>query len=709
MFVMIKQTVIAFFLLVSTIFGYAQKDVPFDKLLFTHDKEGFEEATKSIKLGDFYFFDGRDDYLSTALSHFLDAQQFNPHSSILNYKIGICYLYSNEKTKSLPYLKFAYSTNPQLDNDLTFYLAQSYHINSNYQEAITFYKQYQASIKSSNQNQHLFLAKKIKEAENGIELTQHPVNVWIDNLGDSINSEFSEFSPVISADNKMLFFTTRRPTTTATEKKEKQNTYYEDIYFAKRNAAEDWSLAQNIGVPINTQSHDATVGLSPDGKSLLTYKGISANNGDILIAKQNEDGTWQSPQTFGSEINTKYHESSATLSFDEKTLFFVSDRPGGYGQHDIYTTTWNDKTNKWNPTKNMGATINTEFEEKGVFYHANTRTLYFSSNGHQNIGGLDIFKTTFDQNTQRWSNPINIGTPINTPDDDIYFVVTGNGRYAYYSSNKPGGYGEKDLYKVTFLGPKKEGDFALPPLYNSANLSSAEKFIEIKAKPAQFMLTGSVKNGTNQKGIPAKIYIVNAETNQKIKEINTLPDGSYAVLLSPNNDYAITAGGSQLTIDSKTIKGNPANENKEIEMDFELFLPTADELNLGHSFTLRNIYFDFDQSDLAFTAFNSQSQVELDLLAEFMKENPTITIELSGHTDSRGEASYNLELSGKRALISKQYLIEKGINGNRIKASGYGEYRPEIDDSAIKQLKSKEEKEAAHQRNRRTVITILTE
>lgn len=154
----------------------------------------------------------------------------------------------------------------------------------------------------------------------GIELKENPIRVWVDNLGDSINSEYPEFSPVISADNKVLFYTARRPDSEG-QKKDRLGNYYEDIYYAVRQSGEEWSAGINIGPPINTDSHDATVGAAPDGKSLLTYQGISYKNGDILIAKQLDDGTWSVPMSIGIGINSKHHESSATLSFDEKTIF----------------------------------------------------------------------------------------------------------------------------------------------------------------------------------------------------------------------------------------------------------------------------------------------------------------------------------------------------------------------------------------------------
>lgn len=686
---------------------YAQdSDIPFDKRLFEDEKEAFETAVKEIKLGDFYFFDGRDEFLAEALSHFLKAQEFNPYSSILNYKIGICYLYSTNKSKSLTHLEFAHNVNPDLDVDLKFYLAQAHQLAGNFETAISFYKIYQSTIPANDKKQHRYIAKKIMESRTAIELVSKPVRVWVDNLGDSINSEYSEFSPVISADNRMLYYTARRPDSKG-QKTDRLGKYYEDIYYAERGSEEDWSSAKNLGDPVNTESHDATVGVAPDGKSILTYQGISAKNGDILITRQLPDGSWEKPHSIGVAVNSKHHESSATLSFDEKTLFFVSDQPGGYGQHDIYVSTWNEEKQEWGRGENLGGEINTIFEEMGVFFHADSKTLYFSSDGHNNMGGLDVFKSVYNPETQEWSAPENLGHPINTPDDDIYFVVTGNGRYAYYSSNRPGGYGEKDIYKITFLGPKKAPN--LPPLITDIEVEIEEKSTLPRLKPTAptCLLTGKIRDGNTNEGIPGQLYIVNATTNQIVTQVETHPDGSYAAVLEPGQQYALTAAGKYFNISSKTLGVEADMANKELNLDFALFQPNMDSLS-GSSFALRNIYFGFDQTNLDYTAFGSQAQVELDLLAELLKEYPTLVIELGGHTDRRGANSYNLELSANRAFIAKQYLVDKGISEERIKMVGYGEDQPEVPWSEIKDIKDKKEREEAHQRNRRTVIKILS-
>lgn len=676
------------------------KDIPFDKRLFEDRKDGFDNAVKEIKLGDLHFYDGSTSDLSIALEHFLKAQEFNPYSSMLNYKIGVCFLYSNQKFNSLPYLEFAYRVNPDVDPNIRFFLAQAHQLGGNFDEAIELYKAHKDLIREGDEPQRNFINKKISECRTGQQLKANPVRVWIDNLGDSINTEYPEFAPVISADNRVLFYTGRRPDSEGGNKDE-TGFYYEDIYFSNREFEGEWNGSVNIGEPINTNSHDATVGLSPDGKALLTYKGINSKNGDIFITRQMQDGTWETPVSIGENINTKFHESSATLSFDEKTLFFESDQPGGFGQHDIYVSYWDEEKQEWGKPMNLGETINTEFEEKGVFFHPDGKTMYFSSNGHNNIGGLDIFKTVLDPETNTWSKPENIGYPINTPDDDIYFVVTGDTRYAYYSSYRADGFGEKDIYKITFLGEKKV------PLLADADLLGTDLLLS-ETKPALiqqfddsklFILKGIVIDGKTRNGISSNLSITNASTDQKVTDIITNADGTYSVILVPGESYAITVSGNNYTLTSRVLNSTKEDNNKEIVMNFELNTPTA-----GSTFTLRNIYFDFDQAALL-----NKSQDELDKLVKIMKENPTLVIELGGHTDRRGSDEYNLVLSRERAEIAKKYLVSKGIDASRIKTKGYGETQPEISGDVISAMTSGAEKEAAHQQNRRTVVTVISE
>ena len=697
-----KNIILFLCIVFGSFLTFAQdKDVPFAKDAFQNDKEGFNKAVKAIKMGDIHYMRGTDSDLSYALTHYVVADSFNHYSADLSYKMGICFLQSTQKFKALEYLEFADKFNSEDGTrfeDIDFYIAQAYQLDGNWDKAIEKYRAYKETLGEKDKAQRYFINKKISECKIGKKLYENPQRVWVDNLGPNINTEYPEFGPVISADNRVLFFTSRRPDSFGGESDE-TGFNYEDIYYSEREYEGEWQKAKNIGPPVNTESHDATVGLAPDGKSLLTYHGISRKDGNVLITKQDENGNWIQTANIGDNINTKHHESAATLSFDEKTLFFVSDKPGGYGAHDIYVAHWDDEKQEWGKAENVGPTLNTEFEEKGVFFHPDNKTLYFSSEGHKTMGGLDIFKSEYNAETGEWSEPENIGAPINTPDDDVYFVVSGNERYAYYSSFREGGYGEKDIYKITFLGPKKDPLLAAVEMSND-NLVSDQKdeLVDVFDKRKITILSGVVLDGNTKEPLMAEVTIIDSKSNEKVGDLIANEDGTFMIVVESGRDYAISSTLSGYTIASKTISTTKDDSGKEIKVDLELFPPTT-----GKEFVLRNIYFGFDKSDL-----RHKSVEELDKLVKIMKENPSLKIELGGHTDRRGSDSYNLILSRKRAEVAKKYLIDHGISADRITTKGYGETRPEVTGEEINRLKTKREKEDAHQRNRRTVVTVTS-
>jgi len=673
------------------------KDIPFNKDTFKDDMPGFNKATKEIKLGDIHFYRGTEGDLSNALSHYIKADSFNHYSSDLNYKMGICFLHSTQKYKALEYLEFADKTkrDDQFE-DIDFHIAHAYQLDGNWDEAISRYLKFKGNIKDKDKSQRFFINKKVAECRVGKKLSEDPIRVWIDNLGPKINSKYPDFGPVISADNRVLFFTSRRPDGIG-DKVDDRGYYFEDIYYSEREYQGEWEEAKNIGESVNTESHDATIGLAPDGKSLLTYHGISRKDGNVLITKQNPDGSWVKTKNIGDAINTKYHESAATLSFDEKTLFYVSNKPGGEGKHDIYKSIWDDEKNEWGEGVNIGKTINTEYDEKGVFFHSDNKTMYFSSEGHNTMGGLDIFKTEYNSETDEWTKPVNIGYPINTPDDDVYFVVTGNDRYAYYSSVKANGYGEKDIYRITFLGDKKEPLLALSSINNKDILANIEITDIFEPNPVT-VIRGFVIDGQTNQPLIADISIIDTKTNKKYGNAITNTDGSFTAVVPTGHSYAITSTAKGYTIASETMQIKKTDVGKELNTTMKLYPPAK-----GDEFVLRNIYFAFDKFDL-----RHKSVEELDKLVKIMNENPNLKIELGGHTDRRGPSSYNLVLSRKRANIAKEYLVKHNIKADRIQTKGYGETKPEISGATINAIKSFRGKEDAHAKNRRTIVTITS-
>lgn len=525
-----------FVLLIITNMAFSQ-NVDFTKKNFPNDPKGLKKALDSIKAGDKYYVMAPE-WRFNAIPYYLSANKFNPNNALLNYKIGYCYLtkYSAFKTRAIPYLEAAFKLNQSVAPNIHYLLGEAYQLNMDWDRATQEYNAYMQSLDSKTNAKQIADAKrKIDECKNGALLVKNPVSVFIDNLGPNINTQYPEYGPLISADETTLMFTSRRPSAKG-KLADDAGLYYENIYMANyRNG--QWLPATNIGEPVNhAGEHVATAGLSPDGKILYIYK--NENNGDLYQTFL-EGGEWTKPQKIGGKINTKYRETSLSLAGDNKTLYLVSDRPGGFGGKDIYKVTLNDKA-KWTEPVNLGPTINTQYDEEGADIQADGKTLFFSSKGHNTMGGFDIFKSTYDSG--KWSEPVNLGYPVNTPDDDVFISVSKNGKHGYYSSARTDGKGETDIYKVTFLGPEKPvvvssedatlaGGNADVGIDNALNFAGKLLCSDESAKPLPDIIIGLVDT--------AGIVIDSAETNEFGSFLfhNVTPDKRYdfAVFIKPGN------------------------------------------------------------------------------------------------------------------------------------------------------------------------------
>ncbi|HPQ07879.1 MAG TPA: hypothetical protein PK995_01480 [Bacteroidia bacterium] len=419
-----------------------------------------QETTEKKSYKD-YFTEGSylmlEDNYSLALQNLKKAYEFDSTNANINFLMGECYLHSaTEKSKAEYYLSKAiqkvrknyrpadYSEKAAPPHAYLYY-AKALHINYKFDEAIQYYdkfleyigksaaKEWQSEI-NYYKNQSLFAKK----------MVANPINVKLINMGDSINSPYPDYSPVLTADERMLIFTTRRPNVQCSEKTP-DGQYFEDIVVSYKDDNDIWSKPVLLSENVNTCGHEASINLTPDGQTLIVYKDDNGN-GDLYFT-QWDGKQWSSLQKFGSDINTEYWETHACLSNDGQTLYFVSDRPGGFGGRDIYRVV-KLPNGQWSKALNLGPTINTPYDEDGVFMHPDGKTLFFASKGHQSMGGFDIFFSILDDEG-KFTEPFNIGYPINTPDDDVFYVTSPDGKRAYYSSFKDGGYGDKDIYMIT--------------------------------------------------------------------------------------------------------------------------------------------------------------------------------------------------------------------------------------------------------------------
>jgi outer membrane protein OmpA-like peptidoglycan-associated protein len=510
-----------------------------------------------------------------------------------------------------------------------------------------------------------FLFSVLAQKKTDAKANADTVKITITNLGKTINTSFPEYAPVISADGEMLVFTSRRPFTEKEIKKGK--TGMENVYFSEYDAKKKkWTDAKHLPPPVNQEGrHNSAIALSNDGQKMLLYQDDESGNGDIYESNLGGE-TWSVPVKLSEPVNTKSHESSASISPDGRTIYFVSNRKGGKGGRDIWMCRLTNE-NKWGNAENLGSSINTSEDEEGVFIHPDGKTLYFSSKGHNSTGGYDIFKTTFEN--EKWSEPQSMGARINTIDDDLYFVLAANGQTGFYSSAKAGGLGDKDIYEVHFtpLKVKKEKE----------------------AGPQLTLLKGTITDEDSKAPLAADIDIIDNVKNEVITTIRSNSvSGKYLVSLPSGKNYGIVVKAKDYLFHSENVNIPFSSGYQEIIKDVQL-----KKLEVGKSIVLNNIFYDFDKATL-----RPESMSELERLVQLMNENPTLTIELSSHTDNKGTNEYNQKLSQQRAQSVVDFLIGKNVAKNRLVAKGYGETVAVADN----------ETEEGRQQNRRTEFKILS-
>jgi outer membrane protein OmpA-like peptidoglycan-associated protein/tetratricopeptide (TPR) repeat protein len=651
--------------------GISQTSIEFTKDNFPDKKDELKEAKNALEDGNAIFNQDVDYMFSKGIPFFKKANDFNPNNADCNYKLGVCYLYSTTKQEAIKYLEKAYMLDNKVSDDVSFYVGRGYHLAGEWDKAIKNYKDYKvvATLRGEEPERIDEIEKLIDECRNGKEISANAERIWLDNLGPKINSATPEYSPMISTDESFLIITARKSNTIGELIDEYDDKYFEDLYYSKYDAAsEDWGELVNFGEGVNTKGHDATSGLSPDGKMLFVYRGSQKGGGDIFASKI-EEQKWTIPKKLNENINTDFQETSASLSSDGKKLYFVSERPGGQGGSDIYTSDWDAEKKDWGVAKNLGPTVNSAFDEDGVFIHPDGVTIYFASEGHQTTGGSDIFYSEFKDG--QWTTPKNLGYPINTPDDDRYFVMAANGKTAYYSSFRKEGLGENDIYRITFLGPEKQPVLNTDEMLIASNsFVSTEKVIEAKVETRSSkmaLLKGFILDFKTKAPVIADVEIIDNKTGIVVNEFKAdQADGSYLVSLPSGRDYGIIVKSDGYLFHSENINLPDSATYKQYRKDIYL-----QKIEVGSKVVLRNIFFDYDRFTL-----RKESESELERLAELLKNNPQLKVEISGHTDDKGADEYNQKLSENRAKSVVEDLKKRGISTDRLTYAGLGETMP---------------------------------
>jgi outer membrane protein OmpA-like peptidoglycan-associated protein len=633
-----------------------------------------------------------------------------------NYEAGRMHLLTVGKNRAVKYFMRVYRQDPAYRFDIEFLIGRSYQYGEDFDKALDFYNRYKQKLagKPNYQGKDKVdlptVDRAIFECQNGKEFVSSPGDFSIVNIGREINSEFEDYAPVLNENEDEIVFTTRRREDNLNENVYEDNKPYEDIFTAKK-AGNAWSFAKNIGPVVNTPYHESSVALSADGNTLFIFN--DEGGGDIFYSERQPTGEFGPKVHLPGIINSSFEEKSISISKDEKTLYFSSNRPGGFGGLDIYKAT-KDSKGEWTNVKNLGPKVNTDLDDDGCFIDYDDVTLYFSSKGRKGMGGYDVFKATFDPAKNEWGEPVNLGYPINTPDDDIYFVVSKDGKRAYYSSVREDGMGYTDIYMVIIPEGLKNTDptVSKPPVQPVVETpvdTSATTPVVVtpttpttptatttrtpttkpEIQPLKFLV--SVVDAADQTmPLPAKVKLVGARDNVIVAH-TPLGDGvfEFNITNAKGKDYRLSVDVNGYVFQNINLKLEGATaQAKTVNRTV-----TMRKLAVGVTSILRNIYFDFDKA-----TFKTESYTELNKLESMLSQNENIIVEIGGHTDAVGTKAYNQYLSLKRAQAVKDYLTKKGISTRRVKAVGYGKSKP---------LASNDDERGGRELNRRVEFKVL--
>ncbi len=495
-----------------------------------------------------------------------------------------------------------------------------------------------------------------------ISAVKNPVLFDPENLGDSVNSPKNEYWPSLSVDESTLIFTVLDPKNP--DQPVEYGNMQEDFYASVKKADGTWSRRHNLGKPLNSSDNEGAQSLSADG-STLYFTACNRPDGmglcDIYRSRK-ENNSWSTPENLGPPLNSGYSDKQPSVSADGKTLFFASDRPGGKGGLDIWYSRMSEE-GKWQDPVNAGDSINTPMDEQSPFIHPDGQTLYFSSEGHlsMNLGKGDIFISRLTgQGT--WGAPENLGYPINTSDNEIGLIVNSEGNKAFFSSDRLEGRG-MDIY-----------EFELYP--------------EARPLPVSYM-KGRVYDAGTYRGLRARFQLIDLATgNIRIESYAHEGEGDFLVPLPTGHDFALNVSHPGYLFYS---------ENFSLEGKYEKTDPYLKDIPLkpvkpGETIVLKNVFYKFDSAELL-----DESVAELKKVVDFLRDNPGVHAEISGHTDSVGSDAYNQQLSERRAKSVVNYLEKQGISSDRLTSEGYGASRPVATNQT----------EEGRALNRRTELKIL--
>ncbi len=610
------------------------------------------KADKDFEKARNYFIEGKDDRAEELLQK---IKSKNPDYYPAYLALGEMYFAKGNFDASKHNLLYVVRNDEKYDLNAYRTLANIYEREKKLDSALACLESYLRFVVDNERN-----LKKIDEVSHKAECLRYrkqamlnPVEFNPQNMDVNVNSENDEYLATMTADQSALLFTRQTPVVSGKRP--------EEGFFISYKTGEQWQKAEMLPGVLNSGYNEGAACLSPDGRYIYFARcGAPGGWGSCDIYRSERKGAfWSEPENLGANVNSESWDSQPSIASDGRTLFFVSNRKGGEGESDIYYSYLKDD-GTWTKAKNCGAVINTPGKEMSPFIHPSNQMLYFSSDYHCGMGGLDIFFAKLENG--KFSAPSNIGYPINTEADESSLIVSPQGDYAIYASKQKDCRGGLDLYRFS--------------LYE-------------QARPiAVTYVKGLIRDSQTKKPVNAKFEIRNLENGRIVSSgISDKVNGEYLICLPVGADYAFSATAEGYLFHSESFSLSDADASMPYARNIDL-----ERINIGKSLVLKNIFFETGSSKLL-----KESFAELNTLIVLLMENPGLRVEIGGHTDNVGNAEYNMTLSQQRADAVKNYLVEKGIAANRLVSKGYGFSNP-IADNDTEQNRAK---------NRRTEIKII--
>ncbi|RYD79903.1 MAG: hypothetical protein EOP55_03625 [Sphingobacteriales bacterium] len=587
----------------------------------------------------------KQDYASAAQS-LESAVKEDPQFQNAFILLGDIYRIQKKYTDAKIAFQKAIAVNRDVMPQVLFGLAETEFATQEYDKAKQHFKEFLALDNSSDRSKK---AKKyLADCDFAASAIKNPVKYLPTNLGQGVNTTDAEYFPALTADGETLIFT-------------RQLNGNEDFWNSqfKNNT---WNPATPLSSKINTSKYnEGAQTISPDGKYLF-FTGCNRPDGlgrcDIYVSHR-EGKDWGEPYNVGKPVNSEYWESQPSISPDGRTLYFISNRPGGSGGYDIWKSTITDDA-KWGPAINLGPDINTSNDENTPFLHADGKTLYFSSDGLPGFGNKDIYYSRMDD-AGKFTKPINMGYPINSFEDESGLIVSADGNFGMFSSNLKDGYGGQDIYS-----------FSIPE----------------NAKPLRVSyVKGIVRDKDSKKTIESNVQVIDLKSNKAVFDDYTDAEtGQFLAVMPIGSDYLfnVNAEGYLFYSENFELKAGDINRPYQIEVYIE-------KIKQGGNVTLKNIFFDTNKYNLLPASIR-----ELNLLIDFLNQNASVNIEIQGHTDNIGDAKLNEKLSLNRANAVYEYLIKNKIDTTRLTFKGFGASKPIADNKT----------EIGRKNNRRTSFVI---